>query len=544
MINIVFNEKIYTSDSGTSLEKVLSIIDLKDKDLVVAGVVNNQLCDLSAVLESDCQVKFITMRDEIGCRIYRRSLLLVMIRVIYELFPESRLSVEHSLSNGIYCELHKESPLSRQDLNLITGKMREIIKANRPITALELPVEQVKAIFLKQGFLDKVELLKQLKITTLPLYELDGIYDYLYYRMVPRTGYLKYFKLRYKMPGFILLSPQRFNPREIPEFIEQPKLASIFNEYEKWGEIIGVGKVSDLNRAITAGQCGELIRITEALHEKKIASIADKIADNINRSKVILIAGPSSSGKTTFAQRLAIQLRVNGLKPVAISTDDYFIDRDKTRIDEDGNYDFESIEAIDISLFNEHLIQLMQGKRVEIPLYNFHQGSRENKGRFLQIDRDQPIIIEGIHGLNERLTTFIPGEKKMKIYVSALTQLNIDSHNRIPTTDTRLIRRIIRDHKFRNHDARKTITYWPGVRKGEEKNIFPYQENADLMFNSALIYELAVLRRYAEPLLEIIKPDEECYYQARRLLEFLQCFQYMPEDEIPAISIIREFIGG
>lgn len=322
MVSVEIAGNKYDFTRGTTLEEIIERVEPEDKEIIVAGIINNQLCDLTTPVRDDCKLKFLTINDEFGNRIYRRSLFLVLVRAIYELFPGAQLSIEHSISNGIYCELHKDSPLTQRDLSRIEFKMYELINADLPITGKELPVEEVKEIFSRQGFLDKVKLLNQLEITTCPVYELDGVYDYFYFNMVPRTGYLKRFDLHYRMPGFILLYPQKGNPYQVPEFIEQPKLASIFHEYEKWGDIIGVGNVSELNRMIAEGRVGELVRISEALHEKKIANIADKISDNIEKKRIILIAGPSSSGKTTFAQRLAIQLRVNGLRPVAISTDD------------------------------------------------------------------------------------------------------------------------------------------------------------------------------------------------------------------------------
>ncbi len=543
-VKVNISEKIFHFSHGTTLENIIDVLDNLEKNIIVAGVIDNQIYDLTTSINKDCKLRFLTINDEIGNRIYRRSLFMVMSRAIYELYPESKLSIEHSLSNGIYCELHKEALFTQFDLNNIKAKMKELIKKNLPIKRKELLKEELQQLFFSHGFNDKVELLNQLDIEKCVVYELDGYHDYYFYNMVPSTGYLNKFDLHYRMPGFILLYPQRGNPYHVPEFIDQPKLASIFHEYEKWGEIINIENVSDLNTVINEKRSGELVRINEALHEKKIAIIADNISQQLPSKRIILIAGPSSSGKTTFAQRLAIHLRVNGLNPIAISTDNYFVNREDTPLDENGEFDYEAIEAIDLELFNEHLIALLQGKRVEVPFFNFQKGRREMRGIYLKIDNEQPIIIEGIHSLNERLTSVIPLDNKYKIYVSALTQLNLDRHNRIPTTDTRLIRRLVRDYYFRGHSADKTIGWWPNVRKGEEKNIFPFQENADVMFNSALLYELGILKKYAEPLLNKINPDEYSYYQAIRLLEILNCFKPLPEDDIPGTSIIKEFIGG
>lgn len=545
MIKIKVAGRVYHVKAGMTISEILQQIDFTaEPDIVVAAVINNVLYDLDTLVNDHTQLDFLTIKDEIGNRIYRRSLFLLLVKAIYQLFPASKLSIEHSLSNGIYCELHKDKPLNQHDLGRIEKKMRDLIKADHKINGHDFSREQLISIFSKQGFSDKVRLLQQLAIKY-PVYELDGFYDYFFYNMLPRTGLLDRFRLQYRMPGFIILYPQRNNPYSVPDFIDQPKLAKIFYEYEKWGEIINVADVSELNQLVNEGKYGDLIRISEALHEKKIAKIADQISNNLSDNRVILIAGPSSSGKTTFAQRLAIQLRVNGLIPVAISTDNYFVDREQTPLDPEGNYDFEALEAIDLDLFNQQLIQIIQGREVEMPIFDFQKGRRSARGKLLRIAENQPIIIEGIHSLNERLTEVIPAEHKYKIYISALTQLNLDRHNRIPTTDTRIIRRIVRDYYFRNNSAAMTINWWPSVRKGEERNIFPYQENADVMFNSALIYELAVLKNYCQPLLQQIETSERGFYQARRLLRILDCFVPIKDEaDIPRTSIIKEFIGG
>lgn len=539
----IANQKFDFSEDKT-LEEILKEIDIYDNKIIVGAIVNNKLYDLSDRIEEDSTVKFLSINDEIGNRIYRRSLFIVMTKAIYEIFPESRLSIEHSLSNGIYCELHKEPPLNQDDLKKIKKRMDELVENDLAITKHFMNVKDLKKVFAKQNYSDKAEILDDLSGDKTTVYELDGVFDYFYYNMVPRTSILDRFDLHFRLPGFILLYPQRGYPYEIPDFIEQPKLAEIFYEYEKWGDIIGVSNVRDLNQMIKNQDYHDLIRVNEAFHEKKIANIADAVTENVDKNRVILIAGPSSSGKTTFAQRLAIQLRVNGVKPVALSTDNYFVNREDTPLDEDGNYDYETIEAIDLDLFNKHLIALLQGKGVELPTFNFQTGKREFRGNYLQIDKEQPIIIEGIHSLNERLTAVIPQDIKFKIYISALTQINIDRHNRIPTTDTRLIRRIVRDYYFRNRSAEVTLDWWPGVRRGEEQNIFPFQENADVMFNSALIYEFSILKKYIEPLLQEITADKQCYYQAQRILDLLKCFRTMEEDDIPRVSILKEFIGG
>lgn len=544
MIKVNIEGKYFTFPKGISLEEILEEVDLYDKRIVVAAIVNNRLSDLTDTIEENSRIRYLTINDEVGNRIYRRSLYLVMTKAIQELYPGSRLLIEHSLSNGIYCELKKDRPLSSRDLAMIKEKMMEYVNRDVPIRKLVKSKSELMEIYKKQGYLDKVEMLGFLERDEYTVYELEGYFDYYFYNLVPRTGILDRFDLHLQMPGFILLHPKRGKPYEVPEYVEQEKLAEAFHEFERWGEIIGVATVSDLNKIIKKGKFKDLVNIMEALHEKKIARIADQIAEEKDKNKIILIAGPSSSGKTTFAKRLSIQLRVNGINPVSISTDDYFVDREKTPRDENGEYDFESIEAIDLELLNEDLLALLQGEKVEIPTFNFLTGRREYRGNYIQVDREHPIIIEGIHSLNDRLTEFIPENNKFKIYISALTQINIDRHNRIPTTDNRLLRRMVRDNFFRNRSAASTLEWWPAVRKGEEMNIFPFQENADVMFNSGIVYELAILKKYATPLLKQITPEDEYYYQAERLLELLDCFLPMDEDAVPGNSILREFIGG
>ena len=495
--------------------------------------------------EDDIEIKSISRGEELGNRIYRRSLFLMLAKAVYELFPDSRLKIEHSLSNGIYCELLKGKPLTRHDLKKLKIRMNKYVEKDLPIKKECMDKDELIEIYQEQGFQDKIDLLSEKPEGEKDeVYNLDGYYDYFYYELLPSTRYLDKFDLHYSLPGFVLLFPQQINSGKVPEFVDSPKLANIFIEYERLGEIIGVGYVNDLNNIIREDDGKELIRMSEAIHEKNIAKIAENIYEEIDTRRVILIAGPSSSGKTTFSHRLATHLRIDGLKPVNISIDDYFVNRAETPLDEEGNYDFEALEAIDLELFNDHLLRLLQGERVELPEYNFETGKREYNENYLQIEDDQPILIEGIHGLNERLTEVIPKNQKYKIYVSALTQLNMDYHNRIPTSDTRFIRRIVRDHKYRGHDAETTIDWWPKVRKGEEKNIFPYQENADVIFNSALIYELAVLKKHLIPLLDRIDKSSPAYYEAVRLKDLVEPIAPMPELTIPPISVLREFIGG
>lgn len=531
-------------ERGTSLLTIARDFQTTGSIPIVAAKVNNDLKDLQYIISEDCTVEFVDLSTEPGIKVYQRSLTFVMIAAVAEIFPAGEVTVEHSLSRGLYCEIHAEREITEQDVDQIKQKMQQIIDTAVPIIRKSYPIHEAVQLFEAAGRLEKVKLLKQLKREKVSIYYCGELYDYFYGTMVPNTSYLQVFDLAFYKPGLILRFPEKEKPWEIPEFIEQPKMARVFREAEHWAKIMNCDYVATLNEQIQHGESADIVRIAEALHEKKIAHIADFIAENSREVRVILVAGPSSSGKTTFAQRLGIQLRVNGVKPVPISIDDYFVNRCHTPRDEYGNYDFETIEALDLELFNQHLTGLLDGREVQLPSYNFTTGQREYKGRAIRIEKNQPLIIEGIHGLNERLTSSVPKDHKVKIYISALTQLSIDSHNRIPTTDTRLIRRIVRDNQFRAHNALNTLKLWPSVRRGEDRNIFPFQEEADIMFNSALIYELAVLKKYAEPLLQEVTEDQAEFLEASRLLNFLAYFEDIPDEDVAFNSILREFIGS
>ncbi|MCT4619992.1 MAG: nucleoside kinase [Marinisporobacter sp.] len=540
---VIDHEKEIEVNKGMTLKEISKKFKDETKTIIVSAKMNNHLRELDHEVHTDANIEFIDLSTSDGIRIYQRSLSFVFIRAAMEMLSGCKVTVEHSLSKGLYCEIHYKRDITEEDVARIELRMREIIEEDVPFIKSSVSIEEAKRIFKELGMDAKTELLDFRKSPEINIYSCGWLKNYFYGYMVPSTSYLKLFQLKYYAPGVIIQYPEKYNPNEIPPFEEQKKLSSIFREAEKWGEIMEIGYVANLNKAIINKEHPELIRIAEALHEKKVAQVADMITEKNKR--IILIAGPSSSGKTTFAQRLSIQLKVNGLRPVALSVDDYFVDRELTPRDEKGEYDFEAIEAVDLGLFNEHLTKLLKGEKVEIPTFNFHKGQREYRGKFMQIKEDQPIIIEGIHGLNDRLTKDISHDKKFKIYISALTQLNIDDHNRIPTTDTRLIRRIVRDSKYRGHSALTTLKLWNSVRRGEKRNIFPFQEEADVMFNSALAYELAVLKKYAEPLLEEISEKEPQYTEAKRLLKFLHYFTSIEEDQVvPQTSIIKEFIGG
>lgn len=512
---------------------------------IVAAKVNYNLKELHCTLKQDAHVEFLDLTTQDGLRIYQRSLLFVLIKAAKDLFPQRQLHVEHSLGRGIYCELHGDTSLTKNEVNEIKKRMQEIITLDLPIEKSTISKAQIREIFNQNEEYEKINLLTYRKEDTTNIYTLDHYSNYFFGYMLPSTGCLRDFDLKFYLPGMVLLKPTIGSPKKFAEFVEQKKLFSVYRDYEQWGEILEVADVAALNESIETGKIDELIKVAEAHHEKRISRIADEIYKNRDHIRIVLIAGPSSSGKTTFSRRLSTHLSVNGLKPIAISLDDYFVDRELTPRDEKGEYDFENIDAIDIELFNDHLLKLIQGEEVEIPTFNFVTGKREYTGKILKVERDNSIIIEGIHGLNEKLTGDIPQENKYKIYISALTQLNVDQHNRIPTTDTRLIRRMVRDHKYRGHDALNTLKLWPSVRRGEEKYIFPYQEEADVMFNSALFYELAVLKKYVEPLLKEIPMDNPYFSEAKRLLKFLKYFLSI-EDERAILqnSILKEFIGG
>ncbi len=510
---------------------------------IVAARVNNKLRELTYHLEEDSKIEFVDVTSLDGARIYQRSLSFVFIRAAMELYKDIHVRVEHSLSGGLFCEFDYSRVLETSDIEKIQQRMKAIVLEDEPFYKEAVPKGEATEIFERFNMKSKIHLLNYREHDTINLYTCGWLRNYFYGYMVPSTGYLKKFDLMPYDNGVILRHPNKSNPFDLPEFEAHPKLAQVFKEAERWGEIVGVDYVAKLNDCIQEGCAFNVIKIAEALHEKKIAHIADMISESGKR--LILIAGPSSSGKTTFANRLMIQLQVNGLRPITVSTDDYFVDRDKTPLDEDGNLDFESIDSVDTKQFNEDLSKLLEGEEVELPVFNFQVGKREYHGDKLKIGKDQPIIIEGIHGLNEKLTQKIAKKDKFKIYISALTQLNIDDHNRIPTTDTRLLRRIVRDNKYRGHNAQRTIDMWPSVRRGEQRNIFPFQEDADVMFNSALVYELAVLKKHAEPLLEAISEDEPENVEAKRLLKFLSYFESIENDKlIPYSSILKEFIGG
>ncbi len=528
--------------AGVRAGDLIQTVKLPNRYPVMGVIINNSLRDLNQVLDSSCELEPVDLSSEIGVRINTRTLVFIMVKASRELFPDRKLIIKHSLSNGLYCEFLGD-PCSEEDIQAIQARMRQIIKTNHSIKRMIVSKEEARSIFSRQGQMDTVKLLEFRDKDFANISELDGFYEYFYGYMLPATGMVSDFRLLNYSPGLVLQSPEAKAPGELHPYIEQRKLAAVFQEAKHWVEMLDTPHVAALNDIIAGGDISDLIRVNEALHEKKIASIADQICNN-PKIRIVLIAGPSSSGKTTFAQRLMIQLRVNGRRPVAVSLDNYFIDRCLTPRDENNEYDFEALEALKVDLFNQHLLSLINGEEVEIPKYNFQNGCCEKEGIKIRVPMGEPIIIEGIHGLNDRLTWCIPAEQKFRIYISALTQLNIDYNNRIPTTDSRLIRRILRDSRTRGYSALETINRWPSVRRGEERNIFPFQENADVMFNSSLVYELGVLKPFVEPLVSKIRPEFREHVEARRLLKFASYFRPISANDVPQNSILREFIGG
>ena len=531
----------YSVPVGSTADQLLASLDPVPRHTVVALIIENELKDLHHVFVSPCSVEFIDIACDAGMRIYRRSLSFLMIKACRDLFPERTLVIKHSINDGFLCDfLHY--PGNQNQISRITERMRKLVHQDLPIHKSIVSKKEARDIFSRQGQLDKVKLFEFRDKDHVHMSELDGFYEYFYGFMVTHTGVLTNFDLFATPAGLVLQTPDKTEPEIIKPYHEPHKLIQIYREARDWAEMLEVPHVAALNDMIEFGDINDMIRINEALHEKKIASIADMICSD-PRIRLVLIAGPSSSGKTTFAQRLLIQLRVNGRRPVSVSLDNYFIDRELTPRDEAGEYDFEALEALKLDKFNNDLVGLIEGKNVEIPIYNFRNGCCDPIGVPMQVPAGEPIIIEGIHGLNDRLTASIPQQQKFKIYISAITQINIDYSNRIPTTDSRLIRRIVRDARTRSYGAIDTLRRWPSVRRGEEKNIFPFQENADVMFNSSLVYELAVLKGLTEPLLREIDQSQPEHVEARRLLKFLSYFRPVETSAIPQNSILREFVG-
>ena len=556
-----------TASESDTLEAVADRFKDYYEDDIILGIVNGRLRELNKKIKSDCELSFVTTADRDGRRTYRRSVVLLLQRAIYDVYGSmTQLHVMHSLGEGYYCQLEKavecadsqqekynedtdqgsrensEKSVTEHDIDRIVCSMYSFVEKDLPITKHSAKTQYAEQLFKEKGLHDKERLLLYRRSSRVNLYELDGVVDYFYGFMAPSTGMLKYFDIVPYENGFVLLFPGA-NSRSVEPLVTSNKLFHTLDDSREWSKMLGIGTIGSLNDAIAAGRGQEIMLLQEALMEQKIGNLAAQIASD-DKKKFVMIAGPSSSGKTSFANRLSIQLIAKGRKPHPLSLDDYYVDRELCPKHPDGSFDFECLESIDVKLFNEDMNRLLKGEAVDMPSFNFKTGKREYRGRKLTLGADDILVIEGIHGLNDRLSQLIPPEHKFKIYISALTQLNIDEHNPLSTTDERLIRRIVRDARTRGTNAMETIAMWPSVRKGERENIFPFQEQADVMFNSALVYELAVLKVYAEPLLFGIERDCPEYLEAKRLLKLLDYFLPMPADGIPNNSLLREFVGG
>ena len=541
----VFGVTVEYEQGSTYAELAEDYREKVDGDIILVTV-NGKLSELHKKIQDGCKVEFVTTKDSVGNDTYVRGAIFMMLRAFYGVLGKEkikRISVEHTLGKAIYCDYEGKEPLSNELLSKVKREMQDLNERNLPIIKKSIPTAEAVKMFKDLGMNDKVELFKYRSASTTNYYELDGFKDYFYGYMPASTGILKVFDLKLYDEGFLLLLPDTSDTSKVADYDDRPLLFKTQHEANEWGRIMGLGCVGDLNEQICNGNIEDMILVQEALQEKRIGDIAEQIKSR-GGVKFVMIAGPSSSGKTSFSHRLSIQLRTLGLRPHPVALDNYFKNREDTPKDENGNYNFECLEAIDVEGFNKDMLALLNGETVQMPTFNFKIGRREYKGNTLKLEDGDILVLEGIHGLNDALSYSLPKESKFKIYISALTQLNIDEHNRIPTTTTRLIRRIVRDARTRGTSAQGTIAMWYSVRRGEEENIFPFQEQADCMFNSALVYELAVLKQYVEPLLFGIKEDDPEYLEANKLLKFLKYFLGISSEGIPHNSIVREFIGG
>lgn len=539
---------VFQGPVGTTLEDFLAVAYPDPEVPLIAALVDGQLRELTYRIERDCRVKPIDLSESDGVRIYRRSLTFLMVAAVHRVYPDAAIYVDHSLPyGGYFCEARNRPPFTEEELERLAKEMQQLIDADVPILREEeVALDRALEIFASRTETDKVAIFEgrdRSRKAYLRLYGLDGYRDYFHGYMVPSAGYLKYFRLLRWEEGFILQFPRRHEPTRLQEPIRYPQLKRVFREYGSWLRRLETENVGGLNRAIQRGRIREIILVSEALHEQVIAGIARQVYERRDKIRLVLIAGPSSSGKTTFSKRLAVQLLAHGIRPFALELDNYFVNREDTPKDASGEYDFEALEALDLPYFNEQLQALMKGEEVRLPRFNFYTGQRE-PGDLVQLQPEQLILVEGIHALNPDLVYSLQEDILFRVYVSALTQLNLDRHNRVPTTDTRLIRRVTRDARTRGYSATDTLRRWESVRRGEKRHIFPYQEYADVMFNSALVYELAVLKPLAEPLLLQVDPESPQWVEAKRLLAFLQWFQPVDRDLVPENSLLREFVGG
>ena len=546
LIRVIIDGQEYEYPENCSNYEIAKDFEKTTDAPIVLVKADGRLRELHKKLKKDCELEFVTTRDEIGHKTYQRSLSLLLVKAVYHVggYDKIRHVMLHfSAGSGLFYTVDGDITLDQAFLCEVKAYMHEQVEKAVPIYKRSVDTHEARERFRLHGMTDKDRLFRYRRVSRVNLYSLGDFEDYYYGFMTYDTSYLKYFELYLYEDGFVLQMPERKEPETVPAANLSPKVFQVQRESEHWGEQMGISTVADLNERITKGNIQQMMLIAEALQEQKIAKIAEQIAGK-KQIKFVLIAGPSSSGKTTFCNRLSIQLSAHGLTPHPISLDNYYVNRVDTPRDENGEYDFECLEALDIDLLNQDMTKLLNGERVELPYFNFKTGKREYKGNFIQMKETDVLVLEGIHGLNEKLTWSLPAESKFRIYISALTQINVDEHNRIPTTDGRLIRRMVRDSRTRATSAKETIAMWPSVRRGEDRNIFPNQEKADVMFNSALVYELSVLKLYAEPLLFQIEEGEPEYQEAKRLLKFLDYFVGVPIEDIPKNSILREFVGG
>jgi uridine kinase len=536
--------RILEGPVGTPLETFAGHLVQPGEPPIVAALVDGNLRELSYPLTKDVEVQFLSNATSDGKRIYQRSLILLMLAAVRDLYPEAKITVDHAVTMyGLLCQVHERPPFTSAEVGQIQARMEEIVDQDEPIVKTKIPLDQAVAMFQERGYEDKVRLLKYRRRKYVILYSLLDERGYFYGYMVPSTGYLRYFDLVPHPLGFVLRAPRRSTPTQLPRERESPQLDLVFLQYGEWLRTLEVADVGQLNEAIESARIRKVILVSEALHEQQIVNIAHQIATRKDGVRLVLVSGPSSSGKTTFSKRLAIQLLARGLRPVPLEMDNYFVERSRTPRDEKGNYDFEHLDALDLSLLNDHLSALLDGQEVEVPRFDFPSGTRRT-GDTLRIGPEQIIIAEGIHGMNPALLINVPQERTFRVYISALTQLNVDHHNRISTTDSRLLRRMVRDARDRGYPAEETIDRWESVRRGEKKWVFPFQENADAMFNSALVYEMAVLKPLVEPLLRLVEPGTLAHVESKRWLSFLQWFLPCTPDLVPDNSILREFVGG
>ncbi len=546
MITVTINGEKKQYQEGITYEEICNEYQKQYDDMIALVIVDGKIRELMKKAEHDCELSFITLADNAGHKAYVRTAIMLMLKALYDIVGADeveKVKVEFAIGQGYYCSVKGSLKIDNTLVEKLNVRMRQISMENMPIIKQNLALEDAMKLFDRYKMEDKKKLFKYRRSATVNVYRLGDYYDYYYGHMLPSAGYVKYFNVISYEKGLMLMLPDRKEPKTLAFFEPREKLFDALIKSTQWGEQMGIDTVGDLNDQICKGNLSQVILVQEALQERRIGEIARDIVDR-GGVKFVMIAGPSSSGKTTFSHRLSVQLQSYGLKPHPIAVDDYFVDREKTPRDENGDYNFECLEAIDIEQFNKDMCDLLDGKTVELPSFNFKTGKREYKGNYKTLGSDDVLVIEGIHGLNDKMSHALPAASKYKIYISALTSLNVDEHNRIPTTDGRLLRRMVRDARTRGASAKRTIEMWPSVRRGEEENIFPFQESADATFNSVLIYELAVLKQFAEPLLFSIEKTDPEYHEAKRLLKFLEYFLGVSSENLPNNSIVREFVGG